>query len=347
MMISDFQTKIAIPIFHKKTGYRVQAMYMGSCFTENIGNRMAELKFPVDINPFGILYNPASVSNGLQFLVEKRIFTRNDLIYHNGLWHSFYHHGRFSSHDADNALNTINSRIEYSSNFIRNAGILFITFGTSWVYEYKPSGVKVTNCHKLPDKEFRRFRLSVQEIVDLYHRVLPQIWNVNPHLHIIFTVSPIRHWKDGAIENQRSKSALLLAVEQIINSFGEGLCSYFPAYEIVMDELRDYRFYEEDMLHLSSSAVNHIWKIFKKALMDPESINVAEKVQKLVSAMNHIPTNMVTDSYLNFLNQTIQLAQQLQENYQYLNLTNEKNFLAEKITATANYINYNNQNELP
>ena len=347
MMVSDFQTKIAIPFFPKKTGYNVPAMFMGSCFTENIGNRLAELKFPVDINPYGILYNPVSVATGLQFLVEKRTFTRNDLIAHNGLWHSFYHHGRFSSHDADIALNAINSRLEYSSNFIRKAGVLFITFGTSWVYEYKPTGITVTNCHKIPDKEFRRFRLSVDDIINVYLRVLPQIWHLNPHLHIIFTVSPIRHWKDGAIENQRSKSALILAVEQIISSLGEKSCSYFPAYEIVMDELRDYRFYEEDMIHLSSSAINHIWKIFKKALVDAESINVSEKVQKLITAMNHIPVNMVTDSYLNFLKQTLQIAHQLQENYQYLNLTNETIILAEKVKETANYIKYNNQNELP
>jgi hypothetical protein len=167
MMISDFQTQIAIPFFHKKTGYTGPALFMGSCFTENIGNRMSELKFPVDINPFGILYNPASVAKGLQFLVEKRIFTRDDLIHHNGLWHSFYHHGRFSSHDADNALIAINSRIEHSSNFIRTAEILFVTFGTAWIYEYKQTGITVTNCHKIPDKEFRRFRLSVDEIVDL------------------------------------------------------------------------------------------------------------------------------------------------------------------------------------
>jgi hypothetical protein len=347
MMISDFQTQIAIPFFHKKTGYTGPALFMGSCFTENIGNRMSELKFPVDINPFGILYNPASVAKGLQFLVEKRIFTRDDLIHHNGLWHSFYHHGRFSSHDADNALIAINSRIEHSSNFIRTAEILFVTFGTAWIYEYKQTGITVTNCHKIPDKEFRRFRLSVDEIVNEYQRVLPQIWNVNPNLHIVFTVSPIRHWKDGAIENQRSKSALILAVEQIINSLGEESCSYFPAYEIVMDELRDYRFYEEDMLHLSSSAVNHIWKIFKKALLDSESIFVAEKVQKLIAAMNHKPINMVTDSYLDFLKQTLQKALQLQENYPYLNLTTEKILLEEKITATANYKKDINQNELP
>jgi len=337
-MVSEFQTKIKLPLFHKKTGYKNPALFMGSCFTENIGNRMAVLKFPVDINPFGILYNPVSVANGLQFLVEKKIFAGSDFIKHNGLWHSFYHHGRFSSPDADKALRTINSRIQYSSDFILNAGILFITFGTSWVYEYKATGETVSNCHKIPDKEFRRFRLSVDEILNLYRRLLPEIWKINPKLHVIFTVSPIRHWKDGAIENQRSKSVLILAAEQIIKDFGEDRCSYFPAYEVVMDELRDYRFYEEDMLHLSVSAINHIWKMFKLALIDSESQNVAEKVQKIIAAINHIPVNIFTEEHLIFLKQTLQKAHKLQEKFQYLNLESEKILLAEKIKVTENKI---------
>jgi hypothetical protein len=337
-MVSEFQTKIKLPLFHKKTGYRNPALFMGSCFTENIGNRMADLKFPVDINPFGILYNPVSVANGLQFLVQKKIFTESELIKHNELWHSFYHHGRFSSPDADRTLQSINSRIEYSSNFILSTDILFITFGTAWVYEYKATGETVSNCHKIPDNEFRRFKLRVDEIVDIYRRLLPEIWKNNPQLHVIFTVSPIRHWKDGAIENQRSKSVLILAAEQIIKGFGEDHCSYFPAYEIVMDELRDYRFYEEDMLHLSASAINHIWKIFKSALMDSESQNVAEKVQKIIAAINHKPVNMFTEEYLIFLKQTLQKTHQLQEKFQYLNLTGEKNLLSEKITETGNKI---------
>jgi hypothetical protein len=337
-MVSEFQTKIKIPLFHKKTGYRNPALFMGSCFTENIGNRMADLKFPVDINPFGILYNPVSVANGLQFLVQKKIFTESELIKYNELWHSFYHHGRFSSPDVDRAIHLINSRIENASGFILNASVLFITLGTSWVYEYKATGETVSNCHKIPDKEFRRFRLSVGEIVDIYRRLLPEIWEVNPQLHVIFTVSPIRHWKDGAIENQRSKSVLILAAEQIIKGFGEDHCSYFPAYEIVMDELRDYRFYEEDMLHLSASAINHIWKIFKNAIIDSESQNVAEKVQKIIAAINHKPVNIFTEEHLIFLKQTLQKAHQLQEKFQYLNLTSEKILLAEKITATENKI---------
>jgi hypothetical protein len=346
-MVSEFQTKIKMPLFHKQTGYRSPALFMGSCFTENIGKRMAELKFPVDINPFGILYNPVSVANGLQFLLDKKVFIGSDLIKHNGLWHSFYHHGRFSSPDADMALKSINSRIEYSSDFIRNAGILFITFGTSWIYESNATGEAVSNCHKIPEKDFRRFRLSVGEIVEHYRRLLPEIWKVNPQLHVVFTVSPIRHWKDGAIENQRSKSALLLAAEQIINGFGTDLCSYFPAYEIVMDELRDYRFYQEDMIHLSASAINHIWKLFTKALVDAESMNIADKVQKFNTAMNHIPVNTFTDAYLNFLKQTLEKAHQLQENFQYLNLSDEKILLEEKIKKTANIIKNENQNELP
>lgn len=333
-MVTKFQTEVQIPEFAWKTGYQTPNLFMGSCFTENVGEKMAALKYPADINPFGILYNPVSVACGLRFLLQKKEFTENDLIQHDGLWHSFFHHSRFSSPDLEETLNAMNSRIEASATFLKNAGFLFLTFGTAWVYEYKSTGQTVSNCHKIPEKEFRRFRLTPGEIVEEYRQLLSDIWEFNPKIKVIFTVSPIRHWKDGAIENQRSKATLLLAADQLVRGFGENSCNYFPAYEIVMDELRDYRFYGEDMIHLSNAAVNHIWEKFQNSLIEKESRDISEEVKKIISAMNHRPFYQFTMEHINFLKQSLQKAYRLEEKFQYLNLANEKEFFSTQIAET-------------
>lgn len=331
-MSLKFQTEIQISPFTWKTGYKKQNLFMGSCFTENVGNKMAELKYPVDINPFGILYNPVSVANGLRFLIQNKKFSELDLISHNGLWHSFFHHSRFSSPHAEETLKNINNRIESSAEFLKNADFLFLTFGTAWVYEYRATGQTVSNCHKIPEKEFRRFRLTPGEIVEEYRQLFSELWKFNPKIKVVFTVSPIRHWKDGAIENQRSKATLLLAIDQLIRGFGEENCNYFPAYEIVMDELRDYRFYEEDMIHLSPSAIHHIWCKFQQVFMDEKSLKISEEVKNIVAAMNHRPFNKFTKEHLQFLKQSLQKANKLEEKFPYLNLTFEKDFFFKQIT---------------
>ncbi len=333
-MVTKFQTEVQIPEFAWKTGYQIPNLFMGSCFTENVGGKMAALKYPVDINPFGILYNPVSVAHGLRYLLQKKEFTENDLVQYDRLWHSFFHHSRFSSPDLDKTLNLINSRIKASATVLKNAGFLFLTFGTAWVYEYKTTGQTVSNCHKIPEKEFRRFRLTPGEIVEEYRQLLSDIWEFNPKIKVIFTVSPIRHWKDGAIENQRSKATLLLAADKLVRGFGEERCNYFPAYEIVMDELRDYRFYEEDMIHLSNAAVNHIWEKFQISLIEKESRDFSESVKKIISAINHRPFNQFTMEHLNFLKQSLQKAYRLEEKFQYLDLANEKEFFSIQITET-------------
>ena len=299
-MFSEFHTEVRIPDFEWQTGYQKQNLFVGSCFTEHIGRKMETLKYPADINPFGILYNPISISKGLRILLEEKTFTKNDLFLYNGLWHSFYHHSKFSSPEAEKTLENINARLKISTQNLKNAKFLFLTFGTSLVYEHKTSGKIVSNCHKIPEKEFRRFRLTLSEITDEYSRLLKEIWRVNPDVRVILTVSPIRHIKDGAIENQRSKAILLLATETVINEFGTGHCNYFPAYEIMMDELRDYRYYEEDMIHLSTSAINHIWYTFEKALIDEESREISKNIKKITNALNHKPFNRFTKNTFSF-----------------------------------------------
>lgn len=331
MNASKFQTEVAIPEFPWKTGYQKSNIFLGSCFTENVGTRMASLKYNVDINPFGILYNPVSVAHALEFLLQKKHFEKTDLIQHDGLWHSFFHHSRFSSADAFKALKNINDRIETSSQILKEADFLFITFGTAWVYEYLQTQQTVSNCHKIPAKEFRRFRLTVDEISEIYQEIIQKIRQVNPGVKIIFTVSPIRHRKDGAIENQRSKATLALAIDQILKSQNNENCGYFPAYEIVMDELRDYRFYAEDMIHLTDVAVKHIWDKFQTALIDENSIKTSEEVQKFTNAVNHKPFNKFTKESLGFFKQSLAKVQKMQKEKPYLNLALEEKYFSDQI----------------
>lgn len=327
MVVSKFQTIVEIPKFPWQTGYSNSHVFMGSCFAENIGNRMESLKYKVDINPFGILYNPLSVSNGLRILLQQKEFKAEDLIFANGFWHSFSHHGRFSSTNKNEVLEQINNRIIFSAKFLKTASFLFITFGTAWIYKFKKTGQTVSNCHKIPAKEFERVRMTVDEIVDEYQDLLIEIRKLNPSLKVVFTVSPIRHWKDGAVENQRSKAVLLLAVDKIINETGNDICAYFPAYEIVMDELRDYRFYAEDMTHISDVAVNHIWEKFQMALIRNESQQIAVRVQKILSALGHKPFHKYTSEYKLFLNQINNQIAELESKYPHLDFTSEKAYL--------------------
>ncbi|NLB25659.1 MAG: GSCFA domain-containing protein [Bacteroidales bacterium] len=335
-MDCKFHTKVDIPLFGEKYGYQNRWMFTGSCFTEHIGSKMEGLKFPADINPFGIIYNPVSVANGLRLLIKNKIFTPDDLIFQNGLWHSFYHHSRFSSPDLKLTLKKINNRMAFSREFLKKADFLFITFGTAMVYEYRLTGMTVSNCHKIPGKEFRRFRLTPTEIVDDYQNLLTEIWQINPNLRTVFTVSPIRHRQDGAVENQRSKATLLLAVDQIIKKFENEKCHYFPSYEIVMDELRDYRFYEEDMIHLSKSAINHIWEIFRDSFINDESITISQQIEKISYALNHRPFNKYTNEHLAFLNQSMQHIKEVQEKFPYLNLEIEANYFSEQLGEVKN-----------
>lgn len=326
MKISKFQTVVDIPAYNWKTGYSKKNIFMGSCFTENIGTRMTVLKYNIDINPFGILYNPVSVANGLRILLQQKQFTTADLIQADGLWYSFYHHGRFSSSNEKETLEAINSRIKTSSEFLKKAEFLFVTFGTAWIYKFKKTGQTVANCHKIPSNEFERVRLSVEEIVAEYSRLFSEIRQKNPLLKVIFTVSPIRHWKDGAVENQRSKAVLLLAIDKLTKEFGDDFCAYFPAYEIVMDELRDYRFYAEDMIHISEVGVNHIWEKFQVSMIENESRQISLQVQKVVKAANHKPLHNNTPEYCRFLDQMISEVIRLESKYVHLNLTVEKEY---------------------
>ncbi|HZL10997.1 MAG TPA: GSCFA domain-containing protein [Prolixibacteraceae bacterium] len=329
----SFFTEIKIPEFSLKMDYSKSMMFFGSCFSESIGQKMLDLKFKVDMNPFGILYNPESIANSLKIILKKQVFTDDDLFYDQGLWNSFSHHSRFSDVNREVALEKINSRILLSHEFLQKADFLVITFGTAWVYELKKTGRIVSNCHKVPAAEFKRFRLGVYEITEAYRELLNELWKFNPNLKVVFTVSPIRHWKDGAVENQVSKATLLLAIDRLISGFGGQNCSYFPSYELMMDELRDYRFYAEDMLHLSPVATNYIFERFSKVMISKESLTVSKNVVKIRKAVLHRPVNSISVEYEKFLLLNLEEISKLILTFPYLNFTQEKMYLESELAG--------------
>ena len=329
----SFFTEIKIAEFPWKMEYSKYMMFFGSCFSENMGQKLLDLKFNVDLNPFGILYNPISIANSLQILMEQRLFTKNDLFQDQGLWNSFYHHSRFSDVDPKTALEKINGRIALSREFLLKADFLMITFGTSWIYELKETGQVVTNCHKVPSSQFKRFRVDVPEITEVYGQLLAELGRFNPNLKVVFTVSPIRHWKDGAIENQVSKATLILSIDRLLKGFGNEKMGYFPSYELMMDELRDYRFYAEDMLHLSAVATDYIFERFARVMISNHSMEISREVVKIRKAVLHRPVNSASAEYEKFLLYNLAEINKLTINFPYLNFTNEKKHLEQDLAG--------------
>jgi hypothetical protein len=325
------RTEVSLPEFNKKMGYRYQTMMIGSCFAENIGNYLRELCFPIIVNPFGTLYNPASISNCLELLLEKRIFTFQDLFYHNGVYSSLLHHGRFSGPDAESTLERINYRAVEASNLLKRISHLFITFGTSWVFRDKRTGKIVSNCHKLPADTFVRYRLSVDEINEIWIPLIGQLKIINPDLQIVFTVSPIRHLMDGAHENQISKSILLVATDSLISTLGADFLSYFPSYELMLDELRDYRYYAADMTHPSELAIEIILEKFAGAILDQESKSVSSELGKIIQVLNHRPLNNSDFGYQSLIENQIDKTKQFQLKYPFVDVETVIKKLHEKI----------------
>ncbi|HZK96793.1 MAG TPA: GSCFA domain-containing protein [Prolixibacteraceae bacterium] len=326
-----FRTEVELPEFKKKMGYRHQSIMIGSCFAENIGTYLQELCFPIMVNPFGILYNPISIANSLNLLLSGKKFAEQDLFYSNGLYNSFSHHSRFSGIDPDSTLLRINTQNNEASGILKNCHHLFITFGTSWVFEHKINKVVVSNCHKLPAATFDRYRLSVSQITETWIPLIDEMSSNNSNLHLIFTVSPIRHLKDGAHENQLSKSTLLLAIDNLISRYGTETISYFPSYELVLDELRDYRFYASDMTHPSEVAISFLQEKFAATILDKEALAVSTELDKILPALKHKSLNIKDKNYISFIENQIEKINQLQIKYPFIDIEKVNKKLHEKI----------------
>lgn len=315
----EFRTPVEWHGESEEIKYSDHVLLMGSCFAENVGGLLLENKFSCDVNPFGILYNPLSIAKALRQMLDGKVYTMDDLFDSGGQWHSWMHHSSFSSTDADECLNRINSRLEKATSALPRTSWLIMTWGTAFVYE-KDSEV-VGNCHKQPDRLFTRRLLDVDTICGEWNDTLREAKQRFPGLKVMLSVSPIRHLKDGLHGNQISKSVLLLAIDRLCRELD--FCHYFPSYEIVMDELRDYRFYAEDMLHPSPLAVKYIWECFCSTYMSKDTQRVMKEWADIQKGLAHRPFNPDSDAYRRFLSQIVLKIEELKEKFPYFEVQKE------------------------
>ncbi len=305
-----FRTEITLSPSSFRINHQTPMVLMGSCFTDNIGNWLEDMLFPVDINPFGIVYNPVSVRSGLEIILENRPFGEKDLFRFNHRYHSWYHHSSFSGEKQDKVLEGINARIRKSHELLKKSRYLVITFGTARIYRLIESGIPVSNCHKVPQKEFSHELLTVESITNAWNELLGKLRAFNPALSFIFTVSPIRHWKDGPHGNQLSKSVLHLAIHNIL-AVNTDHSEYFPAYELLLDDLRDYRYYDNDLLHPGEMAVQYIREKFSDRYFSPETAAHIQKINELRNALDHRDLSGGSMEYRSFLEKQLEKISRL------------------------------------
>jgi hypothetical protein len=317
-MNESFRTLISMQESLALISHAHPVLLMGSCFTEHIGQRLLDRKFDTLVNPYGIVYNPVSLADNLNCLMDgHRAPASAELFEHQGLWHSWNHHGKFSGPDHLQTLSGMQQAYQNAAGFVRKAEVLMLTFGTAEVSVHIPSGRIVANNHKMPSNLFEYRRLTVNEIVEAWIPLLQQ-W---AEKKVILTVSPVRHLRSGLIENQRSKAVLLLACAEICQQLP--FVSYFPSYELLMDDLRDYRFYEADMLHPTKVAVDYIWNHFSDTCLEALSRHLGEQILKIKAAMNHRPFHANTPEHQAFLAAQLHKVKALQEKYPALDWSME------------------------
>ncbi len=310
--------KLTTPVNIPKSNFKLQHQntitLIGSCFSQHIGNKLAHHKFKTNPNSFGTVFNPISIANNLHRLIKQELYTETDFYnYENKKIVNF--NNQFSSFDINTstALAEQNNELTQDVNHFKITNSLIITFGTAWIYQLNETQQTVANCHKIPNTNFTKRLLSIEEVIKTYQPILEQL----KHLNIIFTVSPVRHSKDGLHENNLSKSTLHLAVNQLTKQFKN--CNYFPAYEIVIDELRDYRFYKDDLVHPTDLSVNYVWKKFSECYFTEETQNLNTEINKIQTALNHKPFNPESDDYKKFVANIHEQINKLKAKNKFLN----------------------------
>lgn len=304
-----------------------QLMLVGSCFTENIGEKLRRHKFNVLENPNGILFNPVSVTEAIETYINNTIIAETDLFLHNETWHSWKHHSRFSGITAQEAVDKINASTSAAHQWLKHTDHLLLTLGSAWLYTLTgeaPNAVEgstAANNHKAPAAWFRKRLMRAEEVVSLFNNLLEKLRAFNPELQLIFTISPVRHLREGVIENNRSKAVLIQAVHELVAQHGNTY--YFPAYELVVDDLRDYRFYAEDLVHPNYQATQYVWEKFTEACMNTGTKELMKEIAEINLAFQHKPFNPLTSQHLHFLKSYLTKTKALQDQHPYLDLKNE------------------------
>jgi len=302
-------------------------MLIGSCFAGNIGTALLANKFNVDVNPFGVQYNPLSIATVLSRIVDGTPFddASPELFEHGGKWHSILHHSDFSHSSKEGLINGINERLSKAHNSIAGCNVIIITLGTAYAYTRNSDNSVAGNCHKLPGHCFTRSLLGIEEITGRLQAVMQRIIAINRNVKFIFTVSPIRHLRDGAHDNQKSKATLLLAIDRIAETLPENTV-YFPSYEIMMDELRDYRFYADDMLHPSAKAIEYIWERFMQTALSCATLDAIKRIEQITAATEHRPFNPESDAHRAFCRKMLTECELLQNEIPDICLDKEKEY---------------------
>ena len=334
----DFQLPIKINELPDPVTYRDHILLIGSCFTEHIGNKLQELKFNVLQNPNGILFDPHSVTASLLSYIQNKQYTETDLFYFNELWQSWHHHSIFSNTDKTACLDSINQSQQTAHAFLKSASCIIITLGSSFSYKLtdqfpqpvgsRAGGEAVANCHRAPAQWFTKHLMGIEETNAALDNCIHQLLHFNPKLKIIFTVSPVRHIRDGVTENNRSKARLIEVVHNLVNKFDR--LYYFPAYELVIDVLRDYRFYDIDMVHPNYPATEFVLEKFIAFCIDRPSQQIMEEVKKIVIAAKHKAFQPATNAHKQFLSAHLQKTKELQTRYPFLNLDEEIKYFGVK-----------------
>jgi hypothetical protein len=303
--------------------YGDKLMLIGSCFTENIGAKFKAHLFELSENPYGILFNPVSVTNALTEIMDKRMYKEEDLFHYNELWHSWNHHSRFSAIDQKDALESINHTILEAHHFLKSANRLVITLGSAWLYHLTNEaplgqGQVVANNHKGPINWFYKSLMQPKVLQAHLEDLVSRLQAFNPNLHIVFTISPVRHLREGLIENNRSKAVLIHAVHELVSQTNQ--VDYFPAYEYVMDDLRDYRFYAEDLVHPNFAASGYVWDKLVETYMEPKTQSIMKQIAELQLAMNHKPFFIGSVEHQKFLQSCIHKTETLMAAHPALSL---------------------------
>ncbi len=321
-MHSIFRTPLQPTILPIKIDHQDKLLSLGSCFAVHLGEKLQEAKFDLLLNPFGILYNPMSIADALERMISPTAYSKNDLFQHNGLWHSFDHHGHYSNPIPEVALEEINQRLNLASQQLSVCNRLLITFGTAHVFWHLEKKRTVANCHKLPSQLFERQRLSAHAITARLHSLFSQLRSNNPTIEIILTLSPVRHLRDGFIENNRSKASLSLAIDTLEKMLP--FVHYYPAYELLLDDLRDYRFYDTDMIHPNEVAIEYIWSHFQSSMFSEDAKVLLERLERLSKALKHRPFHPKEAAHQKFLQQQLNFLMELQKKYDFLDFSKER-----------------------
>lgn len=321
----DFHLEFTPKPFSTKIRHSDKLLLAGSCFTEHIGQKLTQHKFSVLENPNGILFNPTSICKSINSYIHNKQYTAADLFHHNDVWGSWEHHTRFSAVDQNESLRKINESQSAAHQFLKKADWLLLTLGSAFVYELENKQV-VANCHKVPTDKFNKRMLSTKEVITELEELLAGLKTFNPGLKIIFTISPVRHLRDGFVENNRSKAVLINAVHYLTEQSAE--LFYFPAYELVIDDLRDYRFYAEDMVHPNYAATGYVWDKFVNACIDEDSQALMKQVNEIRIAFNHKPFNPTSAEHKKFLQNYLAKTKVLGQKHSYINFEEELNYFA-------------------